>query len=107
MSIWQVRMLVFIMKMFTWNMICRIVAIAAYFPRLQGSWGQHGAVWGRQDPGGPHVVPMNFATWVMPHLWGGRIEDKRLKSRNLSRPVNDMDCSHGIQHMAEDVGLFK
>ena len=27
----------------------------------------HGAnmepIWGRQDPGGPHVGPMNFATW--------------------------------------------
>ena len=20
-------------------------------------------IWGRQDPGGPHVVPMNFAIW--------------------------------------------
>ena len=34
-------------------------------PREQGSWGQHGAhlgpIWGREDPGGPHVGPMNFA----------------------------------------------
>ena len=22
-----------------------------------------GPTWGRQDPGGPHVVPMNFAIW--------------------------------------------
>ena len=22
-----------------------------------------GPIWGRQDPGGPHVVPMNFAIW--------------------------------------------
>ena len=22
-----------------------------------------GPIWGRQDPGGPHVGPMNFATW--------------------------------------------
>ena len=21
--------------------------------------------WGRQDPGGPHVGPMNFAIWVL------------------------------------------
>ena len=30
--------------------------------------GVHGAnmgpIWGRQDPGGPHVGPMNFAIWV-------------------------------------------
>ena len=28
----------------------------------------HGAnmrpIWGREDPGGPHVGPMNFAIWV-------------------------------------------
>ena len=24
----------------------------------------HGAIWGRQDPGGPHVGPMNLAIWV-------------------------------------------
>ena len=22
-----------------------------------------GLIWGRQDPGGPHVGPMNFAIW--------------------------------------------
>ena len=24
-----------------------------------------GPTWGRQDPGGPHVGPMNFAIWEM------------------------------------------
>ena len=39
-------------------------------PWLQGSWGQHmGPIWGRQDPGGPNVGPMNFAIWdVTAHL---------------------------------------
>ena len=23
-----------------------------------------GSIWGRQDPGGPHVGPMSFAIWV-------------------------------------------
>ena len=23
-----------------------------------------GPIWGRQDPGGPHVDPMNFVIWV-------------------------------------------
>ena len=27
-----------------------------------------GPIWGRQDPGGPHVGPMNFAIWVG-HNW--------------------------------------
>ena len=24
-----------------------------------------GPIWGQQDPGGPHVGPMNFAIWVV------------------------------------------
>ena len=35
-----------------------------------------GPIWGRQDPGGPHVGPMNFAIWrnvvtmtVLSSLW--------------------------------------
>ena len=32
----------------------------------------HGAnmepIWGRQDPGGPHVGPMKFAIWVVARL---------------------------------------
>ena len=27
-----------------------------------------GPIWGQQDPGGPHVGPMNFATWVV-YVW--------------------------------------
>ena len=26
-------------------------------------------IWGREDPGGPHVGPMNFAIWVNLVLW--------------------------------------
>ena len=25
--------------------------------------GNMGPIWGQQDPGGPHVGPMNFAIW--------------------------------------------
>ena len=27
-----------------------------------------GPIWGQQDPGGPHVGPMNFAIWVSAHI---------------------------------------
>ena len=27
-----------------------------------------GPIWGRQDPGGPHVGPMNFVIWVLFHI---------------------------------------
>ena len=26
-------------------------------------WANMGPIWGRQDPGGPHVGSMNFAIW--------------------------------------------
>ena len=28
-----------------------------------------GPIWGRQDPGGPHVGPMTFAIWVIETEW--------------------------------------
>ena len=33
--------------------------------------GAHmGPIWGRQEPGGPHVSPMNFAIWeCIQHFW--------------------------------------
>ena len=27
-----------------------------------------GPIWGRQDPGGPHVGPMNFAIWDVAYV---------------------------------------
>ena len=41
-----------------------------------------GPIWGRQDPGGPHVDPMNFAIWVslnfgamVHHKWSRLLTD--------------------------------
>ena len=35
------------------------------FPDSKVHGANMGPIWGRQDPGGPHVGPMNFATWVV------------------------------------------
>ena len=35
------------------------------FPDSKVHGANMGPIWGRQDPGGPHVGPMNFAIWVM------------------------------------------
>ena len=35
------------------------------FPDSKIHGANKGPIWGRQDPGGPHVGPMNFAIWVM------------------------------------------
>ena len=34
------------------------------FPGNKVHVANMGPIWGRQDPGGPHVGPMNFAIWV-------------------------------------------
>ena len=33
------------------------------FPDSKVNWANMGPIWGRQDPGGPHVGSMNFAIW--------------------------------------------
>ena len=34
------------------------------FPDSKVNGAKMGLIWGRQDPGVPHVGPMNFAIWV-------------------------------------------
>ena len=34
------------------------------FPESKVHGANMGPIWGRQDPDGPHIVPMNFAIWV-------------------------------------------
>ena len=41
-----------------------VFVVAIGFPDSKVHGANMGLVWGRQDPGGPHVGPMNFATWV-------------------------------------------
>ena len=35
----------------------------AYIPDSKVHVANMGPIWGRQDPGGPRVGPMNFAIW--------------------------------------------
>ena len=50
------------------GMYCRLLLAVKYSYKIPDS-RVHGAnmgpIWGRQDPGGPHVGPMNFAIWDM------------------------------------------
>ena len=34
-----------------------------YAPDSKVQGANMGPIWGRQDPGGPHVGPMNFVIW--------------------------------------------
>ena len=36
-----------------------------HYPDCKVHWDIMGPIWGRQDPGGPHVGPMNSAFWVV------------------------------------------
>ena len=37
---------------------CHLAAIVGAIP-----WANMGPIWGQQDPGGPHIGPMNLAIW--------------------------------------------
>ena len=65
--------------------VCKILAIlfrpqfvnhyllgkeAEYVPDSRVHGANMGPIWGRQDPGGPHVGPMNFAIWGDFHITG-------------------------------------
>ena len=40
-------------------------ALGCLFPDSKVRGANIGPIWGRQDPGGPHVGPMSFAIWVV------------------------------------------
>ena len=46
------------------------------FPDSKVHGANMGPIWGRQDPGGTHVGPMNFAIWVALCWMGQHVMDK-------------------------------
>ena len=66
------------------------VSVALEWSNLASDNKAHGAniglIWGRQDPGGPHVGPMNFAIW-------GTAENSRvwiIPYYEMDTPMNEM-----------------
>ena len=51
-----------------WRKLYIILSSSIYWdlahPDGKIHWANIGPIWGRQDPGGPHVGPMNFAIWA-------------------------------------------
>ena len=45
-------------------MACLTSAIHIKYPDSKVHGTNMGPIWGRQDPGGPLVGPINFAIWV-------------------------------------------
>ena len=46
-----------------------------------------GPIWGQQDPGGPHVGPMNFAIWVNMNAYA-HVKARSLEKENTSVLTN-------------------
>ena len=65
-------------------------------------------IWGRQNPGGLHVGPMNFATWVG-HLfkvrsiftWAQILEYKWTRSQKIYGTVTDVCLQHPHQSCSD------
>ena len=58
---------------------------SVWYPDSKVHGANMGPTWGRQDPGGPHVDPMNFAIWVLYkrcNIW--RIYDIRISAPKLT-----------------------
>ena len=53
---------------------CASVVRTLVPPDSKVHWANMGSTWGRQDPGGPHVGPMDFAIWAYKH---NRIQFKK------------------------------
>ena len=53
---------------------CQLVANVrgSEYPDSKLHGANMGSIWGRQDPGGPHVGPMNFAIWLISHSSASR-----------------------------------
>ena len=50
--------------------IVNFLEIPQHYPDSKVHRANMGPIWGRQDPGGPHVGPMNFAIWVWLRVLG-------------------------------------
>ena len=46
-------------------LICCFIAMMKTIPDSKVPGATMGPIWGQQDPGGPHVGPMNFAIWAL------------------------------------------
>ena len=53
------------------------------FPDSKVHGANMGPIWGRQDPGGPHVGPMNFA------IWGYQKQGSTFTSSPIPTPLNE------------------
>ena len=80
---------------------CALVGLDRSHPESKVLGANMGPIWGRHDPGGQHVDPMNFIEWVVERgvIWHARFGSTLLRTCwynvNLKRhPDCDMFVSH-------------
>ena len=57
-----------------------------------------GPIWGRQDPDGHHVVPIDLAIWVSTPRWNQRLFNLQVSCRGLYLKIEDQDRSPNNCH---------
>ena len=63
---WHKNPLVYICMCLFWKQYQTFsLGLKKYLPDSKVNGANMGPIWGRQDPGGPHVGPMNFAIWAI------------------------------------------
>ena len=63
--------------------MCGMICWVRGNPDSKVHWANMGPIWGRQDPGAPHVGPRNFATWVI--FWIDKAKAGCIYSTNKNR----------------------
>ena len=68
------------------------------YPDSKDYGANNGPIWGRQDPGGPHIGSMNFAIWVnrLSHPFDLRVRPHEMKCRRskISTKHSNMTIPH-------------
>ena len=60
------HLLIFVCKRGPWDVCAKIDRARDWtYPASKFHGANMGSIWGRQDPDGPRVGPMNFAIWVL------------------------------------------
>ena len=64
-----------------------IGSVLGQFPDSKNHGANMGPIWGRYNPGGPHVGPINFAIWVV--IFSSKYSNYKLPARHQAITYDD------------------
>ena len=70
-------------------MPCGVTRSKEGYPDNKVQWANMGPIWDRQDPGEPHVGPMNLAIWEGLVSFESQINTFSLRNEGTMLKVND------------------